>query len=163
MIIWRAVVTDADGNPLEDLKEEAAMPIRPSSGYQSQHDFTTLEPGKSQTFANELFLENDYTEVALGHGRSDVTLERSVRFLSHYPYGCIEQTVSGLMPLYLLRTRRDMVRRLMPNDEDLNTRIEAGIPRIFTIQTPNGGLSFGPAVTSRTPTVRCTPFISSVF
>lgn len=145
MIIWRAVVTDADGNPLEDLKEEAAMPIRPSSGYQSQHDFTTLEPGKSQTFANELFLENDYTEVALSVTADPTSrLERSVRFLSHYPYGCIEQTVSGLMPLYLLRTRRDMVRRLMPNDEDLNTRIEAGIQRIFTIQTPNGGLSFWP-------------------
>jgi uncharacterized protein YfaS (alpha-2-macroglobulin family) len=145
MITWRAVVVDDSGKQLENLKEDAPIPVRPSSGYQSQHDFVTLEPGTTQTFTNENFLENDYTEVEISVTADPTSrLENAIHFLSHYPYGCIEQTVSGVMPLYLLRMRREMVHRLMRNDEELNTRIEAGIQRIFTMQTPNGGLSFWP-------------------
>jgi hypothetical protein len=144
-IVWRTVVQDTAGNLIEELEEVAPLPIRPSSGFQSQHDFVVLQPGSTQTFENELFHENEWTERSISITADPTArLEPVLQYVVTYPYGCVEQTVSRLMSMYLLRSSRDMVGRVAGNDRDLNERIEAGVQKLFSMQTPNGGLSNWP-------------------
>ncbi len=144
-IVWRAVIVDIAGNPLEDLEETAPLPIRPSSSFQSHHDFTVLQPGATQTFENVLFHENKWIERSISvTADPTVRLEPAFGYVVGYPHGCVEQTVSRLMSMYLFRSSRDMVGRVAANDAKVNEWIEAGVQKLFSMQTPNGGLSNWP-------------------
>ncbi len=67
-----------------------------------------------------------------------------VRQLIHYPYGCVEQTGSSLLPWIALRDHP----RLLPTASDSPTNaaaaIQAGIQRFWSMQTRDGGLAYWP-------------------
>lgn len=70
-----------------------------------------------------------------------INLEKRLKYLVVYPYGCIEQTTSSVFPqLYLSQ--------LMDVDDKYKARIEknikAGISRIYSLQTASGGLAYWP-------------------
>jgi hypothetical protein len=144
-IEWRAVIEDAAGNRIDEVTEHAPMPVRPSSGFQSRHDFFVLDPGKTQTFENVLFHENEWIERSISVTADPVArLNPVLRYVVNYPYGCIEQTVSRLMAMHLVRSSRDRTGIALGNDENLDEWVEAGVQKIFSMQTPNGGLSNWP-------------------
>jgi uncharacterized protein YfaS (alpha-2-macroglobulin family) len=70
-------------------------------------------------------------------------LKDSVQYLMQYPNGCIEQTTSTAYPLIVLQD-------LLPsmgidvNRADLKKFSEAGVKRILSFQTREGGLSYWP-------------------
>lgn len=70
-------------------------------------------------------------------------LKGAVQYLMRYPNGCIEQTTSTAYPLVVLK-------ELLPeigvevNQADLKKFSEAGIRRILSFQTSEGGLSYWP-------------------
>lgn len=70
-----------------------------------------------------------------------INLEKRLKYLVAYPYGCIEQTTSSVFPQLYLSSLMDM-------DEKYKARIEknikAGINRIYSMQTPGGGLAYWP-------------------
>ncbi|MCC6698552.1 MAG: hypothetical protein IT365_23215 [Candidatus Hydrogenedentes bacterium] len=144
-IEWHAVISDLANNTIEDLKEDAPMPVRPSSGYQSRHDFFVLDAGKTETFGNSLFIENEYMETGISVTANPMArLERPLSYVVGYPHGCVEQTVSKLMSMYLLRSSREMTGRAIGDGNDLDKWIDAGVQRIFSMQTSNGGLAYWP-------------------
>lgn len=67
-----------------------------------------------------------------------------VRQLIHYPYGCVEQTGSSLLPWIALRDHP----RLLPTGNDAPTNataaIQAGVQRFWSMQTRDGGLAYWP-------------------
>ncbi len=70
-----------------------------------------------------------------------INLEKRLKYLIAYPYGCVEQTTSSVFPqLYLSE--------LMDLDNAYKARIEknikAGINRIYSLQTGSGGLAYWP-------------------
>ncbi|MEI6124228.1 MAG: MG2 domain-containing protein [Bacteroidota bacterium] len=70
-----------------------------------------------------------------------INLEKRLKYLVAYPYGCIEQTTSSVFPqLYLAD--------LMEVDDNMKKTIErnikAGINRINSFQTSTGGFSYWP-------------------
>lgn len=70
-------------------------------------------------------------------------LQDSVQYLMEYPNGCIEQTTSTAYPLVVL----DELIPLIGVDVDraeLKEYADAGIKRILSFQTPQGGLSYWP-------------------
>ena len=73
----------------------------------------------------------------------------SVRQLVHYPYGCVEQTGSSLLPWIALKD----FPTLIPTGAGLPTNaivaINAGVERFWTMQTQEGGLGYWPG--ERTP------------
>lgn len=72
-----------------------------------------------------------------------LNLATQIEWLYAYPYGCAEQTTSGLYPS--LYTNTDMLKRLgvktKQSDEQRRTAIETGIGRLLGMQRYNG--SFG--------------------
>jgi len=62
--------------------------------------------------------------------------------LIHYPHGCLEQTLSGLMPQIFLRKLVPWTAEAQLKKADGNVR--SGLERLRLFQTPSGGLSLWP-------------------
>ena len=71
-------------------------------------------------------------------------LRESVGELLHYPYGCVEQTVSSMLPWMSLRDFRDVLPELKRTDAEFQAVLEKGVARLFTMQTSAGGLAYWP-------------------
>jgi len=67
-----------------------------------------------------------------------------LRYLLRYPYGCIEQTSSTLMPLAGLRQLTELGQVPGFDSNDTNRFIAAGIARIYSMQVSSGGFSYWP-------------------
>ena len=159
-IHWTAVMLDGAGNELERLEQEAALPVRAPAAYQSQHELLVVAPGEERLLSNTHFLDDDRTELEVVAGANPMLrLMRSLRYVVRYPYGCVEQTTSRLFPLYLvhlLGTQSSLAEIcLEPETEEereareermanVDVYIQAGISRLFSMQTRSGGLGYWP-------------------
>ena len=67
-----------------------------------------------------------------------------LRYFLHYPYGCVEQTSSGVLPLAALRNI--IQKGLVPDITLAETDkfIKPGIDRLFSMQTADGGFGYWP-------------------
>jgi uncharacterized protein YfaS (alpha-2-macroglobulin family) len=70
-----------------------------------------------------------------------VNLEKRLKYLVAYPYGCVEQTTSSVFPQLFLSDLLEM-------DDAYKKRVErninAGIRRIYSMQTASGGIAYWP-------------------
>lgn len=73
-------------------------------------------------------------------------LKDSVQYLMGYPNGCIEQTTSTAYPLVVLKDLLPAI-GIDVNMADLKAYSEAGVARILSFQTKQGGLSYWPGGT----------------
>jgi hypothetical protein len=88
-------------------------------------------------------------DVLAGHGGVTVDtsstllggLEDAVHDLVHYPYGCVEQTSSGLLPLVALGPLAKEYPLGIPDPKEF---MRAGVERILSMQTASGGFSYWP-------------------
>jgi alpha-2-macroglobulin len=71
---------------------------------------------------------------------------QNMDYLVHYPYGCIEQTVSSTRPLLYITS---LVEQVDPKLAELKVEdiVLAGINRIFAMETPSGGFGYWPGAT----------------
>lgn len=91
-------------------------------------------------------------QIAEGSGEVEVSLSNtrvgelreSLHQLLHYPYGCVEQTVSSMLPWLSVRDLRQQLPELDKTDEEIAEVVNDSIARIFTMQTGGGGLSYWP-------------------
>ncbi|MCB9706516.1 MAG: hypothetical protein H6711_32015 [Myxococcales bacterium] len=67
-------------------------------------------------------------------------VEDAVHELIHYPYGCVEQTASRLLPLVAIAD----IKRTFPLDVDVDDLMSAGVERILSMQTSSGGFAYWP-------------------
>ncbi len=73
--------------------------------------------------------------------KSKLDLENRLSWLIHYPYGCIEQTVSSVFPqLYL----KEFVKDSSVDMGDVDNNINIAIERLRRFLLPSGGLSYWP-------------------
>lgn len=70
-----------------------------------------------------------------------------LRYLIHYPYGCIEQTTSSTRPLLYIG---NIVESVDPELAQLKIEdmVLSGINRVFSMETPEGGFGYWPGATS---------------
>jgi uncharacterized protein YfaS (alpha-2-macroglobulin family) len=82
-----------------------------------------------------------------------INLEKHLRYLIHYPYGCIEQTTSAAFPqLYL-----DVITELSAAEAaDVQRNVQAAVDRLQHFQTSSGGFGFWPGDSS--PAVYATAY-----
>ncbi|MBC8073017.1 MAG: alpha-2-macroglobulin, partial [Deltaproteobacteria bacterium] len=71
-------------------------------------------------------------------------LEPMARDLATYPYGCVEQTTSGLLPLIALKglAQHGWL------DVDVDEHLAVGIARLRSMQLPGGALGYWPGATT---------------
>lgn len=106
---------------------------------------TAGEDGKS-------LLEGVRPEVFEGAGEVTITLSNSrvlegaeaVEQLLHYPYGCVEQTMSSMMPWLALRDLKKALPSINRPDADIALAIQKGVDRLLSMQTNAGGLAYWP-------------------
>lgn len=71
-------------------------------------------------------------------------IERGLRELIHYPYGCLEQTTSQLIPMVAVRELADTLALEGLTGPALERFVTAGITKIGRHQTSSGGFSLWP-------------------
>lgn len=147
---WKAEVYDKDGTLIETIEESAPMPVEHPAAYQSAHEFQVLKPGETLKVGNDQFINDRRSEITLTVGSNPaLQLQDALSYVIGYPYGCVEQTTSRLMPLYLLRQNAALMKASFEEADSLFNYIQTGIDRLFTMQTASGGLGFWPG--SRDP------------
>ncbi|HEX8679832.1 MAG TPA: alpha-2-macroglobulin family protein, partial [Chthoniobacterales bacterium] len=73
-----------------------------------------------------------------------IELRESLRQLLHYPYGCVEQTTSSMLPWLLVRDLRATLPELAKSDAEIADAVNGGIRLLLSMQTSGGGLSYWP-------------------
>jgi uncharacterized protein YfaS (alpha-2-macroglobulin family) len=73
-----------------------------------------------------------------------IELRESLRYLLHYPYGCVEQTTSSLLPWLMVRDLRATLPELAKTDAEVTQAVNRGIDLLMSMQISDGGLSFWP-------------------
>ena len=88
-----------------------------------------------------------------GNGSIDLEFARSplaeaagsIDFLLHYPYGCVEQTTSSLVPWCAVDDLKDVIPAFAKIPEKkVQAAIQAGANRLLSMQLPNGSFTYWP-------------------
>jgi uncharacterized protein YfaS (alpha-2-macroglobulin family) len=145
---WVVETLGDAGEALKRVERRVPIPVRAPAAWRSHREVAIVAPGETRAFSNAMFLPGARASAALSAGASPALgLERALADLADYPYGCVEQTSSRLLPLVALSSVAGAVRdnsdpRLAP--ERLDHYIDSGVARLFSMQTPSGGLAYWP-------------------
>jgi alpha-2-macroglobulin len=98
-------------------------------------------------------------QILEGTGKVDVNvantrvteIREALRQLLHYPYGCVEQTTSSLLPWLTVRDLRATLPEMAKSDAEINEVVKRGVNMLLSMQTSSGGLSYWPG--GREPTL----------
>ncbi|MDX1724950.1 MAG: alpha-2-macroglobulin [Pseudomonas sp.] len=132
------------GEDLPPLSREWTLGVRPAYPAQLQHFRTVLKDQAWSLPAGTLeAFESAGLEARLAiSSRPPLNLGEQIRALKAYPYGCLEQTTSGLYPsLYADAVTLQRLGLEGEPDEQRRRAIELGIERLLSMQRHNG--SFG--------------------
>ena len=98
-------------------------------------------------------------QILEGRGKVDVNvantrvteIREALRQLLHYPYGCVEQTTSSMLPWLTVRDLRAAVPELDKSDAEVKEAVSRGVKLLLSMQTSSGGFSYWPG--GREPTL----------
>ncbi|MEZ4984903.1 MAG: alpha-2-macroglobulin family protein [Saprospiraceae bacterium] len=126
----------------ERSTQELEIDVRNPNPQQTLTERFTVDPGQTLTvdylpFGTEGTREGTLEMTNL----PPIDLERHLQYLIRYPYGCLEQTLSGGFPQLHLATFVKMT----PNQEKQTVaNVGAALQRLRRFQLPNGGFSYWP-------------------
>ncbi len=150
LITWTATYTDRKTGEAFVQKKETHIPVNTPVFFQIVQETKALKPGDKWMIQNNDFLPEP---VVSGHMVVGATpflrLSKALQYVLGYPHGCVEQTTSRLMPLYILRHHEALTSVSLPGKVRPDVFIRAGIDRLFSMQTISGGLAYWPG--SKTP------------
>ena len=128
--------------------ETVEIPVRLPVAWETHAAFGTLQPGEEKTFSLQ---DSSLNMLAMRKVRLSanpgVELAPALRYLTQYPYGCLEQTVSSVFPLVFAYGE---VAAVLAGDADFKNLstgfVEAALERLKTMQShgcfsvwPEGG------------------------
>ena len=142
-------IVTAKGGGFES-KETAEVPF--SSTKPTEREFTKIQLAKltNGDLKGSVNLDSyltgwtteDTTVWATNNPYADSLVR--VRDLIRYPYGCIEQTSSSLRPLLTAAEILPQVDPMSIEDKPIAEMVQAGIKRLASMQTSDGGLGYWP-------------------
>ncbi len=136
----------------EQYGESVEIPIRPAAAFDRKSGFMAIEAGKPRRFFMEgKFLDNTAKTSVVIAGNQLVEVSGLLRFLLTYPYGCVEQTTSKLVPLIYLGDLARLAEPDVVGKEEIGELFSAGILRFQMMQTFSGGLAMWPGETEPYP------------
>jgi uncharacterized protein YfaS (alpha-2-macroglobulin family) len=91
----------------------------------------------------ELLEGTGTVHVSLTNSRA-LELRESLDQVLHYPYGCVEQTTSTMLPWISMRDFRGVLPTLNKTDQEISDAVNHGVDRLLSMQTSTGGLSYWP-------------------
>lgn len=118
----------------------AAVPVRPATALHSVVELKAVPAGQEVRLEPpDLFLKGTVQMTVSVSARPSVELEAALEEQIGYPYGCVEQTSSRLLSLLYASQILDPNRA-----KAIDGMVKAGITRLWSMQTPSGGLSYWP-------------------
>ncbi|UTD18026.1 alpha-2-macroglobulin family protein [Citrobacter sp. SX206] len=133
------------GETLPAQHKQWKIGVRPAFPAQTVNHGVALQPGETwQLPGEELANFSPVTMQGqlLFSGKPPLNLARYIRELKAYPYGCLEQTASGLFPsLYTNAAQLKALGIAGDSDEKRRAAIELGISRLLQMQRDNGGFA----------------------
>ncbi|POT60052.1 hypothetical protein C3432_04965 [Citrobacter amalonaticus] len=119
--------------------------VRPAFPAQTVNNGVMLQPGETWNMpADELTNFSPVTVQGqlLFSGKPPLNLARYIRELKAYPYGCLEQTTSGLFPsLYTNAAQLKALGIAGDTDDKRRAAVDTGISRLLQMQRDNGGFA----------------------
>jgi len=133
----------------ERVTETINLPIRPDAPEITLAGTITVPAGESRELSiPDNWLPGSAESTVTVSERATIALKGGLDYLVRYPYGCLEQTISGALPLLYLND--------LPASEqatfaigDLSPLIESGVDRVLGMQAGNGGFTYWPHSSSR--------------
>ena len=145
--IWRARFADpsAGTNAFTDAVESS---LSVGNITPLLHDVATLRLDSGQTnllaaVNPQLLTGSGRIEVVVANTRM-VALREAIQQLLHYPYGCVEQCSSSLLPWVVLQGTPALLAFTGRDGAEAAAAARSGIARLFSMQTSSGGLSYWP-------------------
>lgn len=84
----------------------------------------------------------DKTKISLSASPTILgTLPSAMKYLLNYPYGCVEQTTSRLVPAIIANNNRALFKQSI-KDKNINEIIDKGLGKLNTLQQPSGAWSW---------------------
>ena len=129
----------------EPFRDTIELAVRPAAGTRVASISRVVAPGESATVAApaDWLLESVSTAGALS-ALPSLELGRALDYVAHYPYGCLEQTVSGAFPLLYAG---EWAKRMLPGPRaigEVDAWVPAAIRRVVSMQQENGGFALWP-------------------
>jgi uncharacterized protein YfaS (alpha-2-macroglobulin family) len=133
------------GETLPPMHKTWKLGVRPAFPAQTVNSGVALQPGESWS-APQGFLANFSPATVQGQlllsGKPPLNLARYIRELKAYPYGCLEQTASGLFPsLYTNAAQLKTLGITGDSDEKRRAAVDVGISRMLQMQRQDGGFA----------------------
>ncbi len=119
--------------------------VRPAFPAQTVNTGAMLNPGESWSAPAQHL--NGFSPATLQgqlllSGKPPLNLARYIRELQAYPYGCLEQTTSGLFPsLYTNAAQLTALGIKGDTDDKRRAAIDIGISRLLQMQRDDGGFA----------------------
>jgi uncharacterized protein YfaS (alpha-2-macroglobulin family) len=138
--IAKVKVSASSGNV--NVDQELELDIRNPNPFESRVYDRVIEPGeKWETTFEMVGMKGTNEGLVEMSAVPPMNLESRLEYLTSYPYGCVEQTVSSAFPQLSLD-------KLIDLDSEYEKRIEknvnAAIRRISILQRSNGGMAYWP-------------------
>lgn len=127
-------------SPKFKTQEKTSIDIKPNNPYTTINKKFTIEPQNQITLSNPKdFVQNSQSGYLVLSQKPMMSIDHRLRWLIRYPYGCIEQTTSSVLPqLYLTSlSSADFI-----DKPSIVKNINAGIARIGNFQTSDGGFAY---------------------
>lgn len=129
----------------ETFRETIELAVRPGSGLRVHSAWHRLGAGESLDLEPPAdWLADTLSRDVRVSGEPELKLGRALDYVMGYPYGCLEQTVSGAFPLLYAA---DLAHRILPKSAeqaDLAAFVQAAILRVLSMQRADGSFSLWP-------------------
>jgi uncharacterized protein YfaS (alpha-2-macroglobulin family) len=140
---WDIEVVKEDGTVLDQVTRTFPIAVEASSNYASSFETLVLEPGTSRRVGLDGYLDNSLAELQVTVAAHPfMRLDGALRYVASYPYGCVEQTTSKLMSMYLLRAQKFLMEGSLDGTQDLDVYFSTGVQKLLSMQNPDGGLTY---------------------
>lgn len=133
------------GETFAPMQKQWQLGVRPAFPAQTVNSGAVLQPGESwqaPAAQSEGFSPATLQGQLVFSGKPPLNLARYIRDLKAYPYGCLEQTTSGLFPsLYTNAAQLKALGIGGDSDEKRRAAVDIGISRLLQMQRDDGGFA----------------------
>ncbi len=141
---WGVKFIGTDGAEYRDAVE-ATIALGHPAPLLRQVETKRIESGTGELLRLDSQIAEGTGEVTVKLSNSRVSdLSESLRQLLSYPYGCVEQTTSSMLPWLTVRDLRATLPELGGTDAEVARAINRGVALLLSMQTGDGGLSYWP-------------------
>ncbi|HEB9286208.1 TPA: hypothetical protein RZK15_001643 [Campylobacter coli] len=118
-------------------KNEIEIDIKPINAYTYENNTSLIKAGESKEFIIKDYILGTTNATLKLSSTPILDMDKRIKYLLNYPYGCIEQTTSAVLPQLFL----DKFSMEFDKQKAINN-INAAIERYSNFQTADGGFAY---------------------